>query len=121
MSRFIEEEKRTHYCGQVSARDEGRRCVLLLPNPWPGYRQVAHVDRQHHPERYYAKGRAIVNFIGLTYLGAAPAEGIYVVLAKICTAYYFIHFLVILPLLGRIETPRPLPTSISESVLGKAH
>jgi quinol-cytochrome oxidoreductase complex cytochrome b subunit len=62
----------------------------------------------------------IVNFVALTYLGAAPAEGIYVVLAKICTAYYFIHFLVILPLLGRIEKPRPLPTSISESVLGKA-
>jgi len=63
----------------------------------------------------------VVNFIGLTYLGAAPAEGIYVVLAKICTAYYFAHFLIILPLLGRIETPRPLPTSISESVLGKTH
>ncbi len=63
----------------------------------------------------------VINFIGLTYLGAAPAEGIYVVLAKICTAYYFIHFLVILPVLGRIETPRPLPTSISESVLAKAH
>ncbi|WP_316355753.1 cytochrome b [Devosia sp.] len=63
----------------------------------------------------------VVNFVALTYLGAAPAEGIYVVLAKICTAYYFIHFLVILPLLGRIETPRPLPTSISESVLGKSH
>ena len=63
----------------------------------------------------------VVNFIGLTYLGAAPAEGIYVVLAKLCTAYYFIHFLVILPVLGRIETPRPLPTSISESVLAKAH
>jgi ubiquinol-cytochrome c reductase cytochrome b subunit len=63
----------------------------------------------------------VVNFVALTYLGAAPAEGIYVVLAKICTAYYFIHFLVILPLLGRIETPRPLPTSISESVLAKAH
>ncbi len=63
----------------------------------------------------------VINFVALTYLGAAPAEGIYVVLAKICTAYYFIHFLVILPLLGRIETPRPLPTSISESVLGKSH
>jgi ubiquinol-cytochrome c reductase cytochrome b subunit len=63
----------------------------------------------------------VVNFVGLTYLGAAPAEGIYVVLAKICTAYYFIHFLVILPVLGRIETPRPLPTSISESVLSKSH
>ena len=63
----------------------------------------------------------VINFVALTYLGAAPAEGMYVVLAKICTAYYFIHFLVILPLLGRIETPRPLPTSISESVLGKSH
>lgn len=63
----------------------------------------------------------VVNFIALTYLGAAPAEGIYVVLAKICTAYYFIHFLIILPVLGRIETPRPLPTSISEAVLKKAH
>lgn len=63
----------------------------------------------------------VINFIALTYLGAAPAEGIYVILSKISTAYYFIHFLVILPVLGRIETPRPLPTSISESVLARAH
>ena len=63
----------------------------------------------------------VVNFLALTYLGAAPAEGIYVVLSKIATFYYFAHFLIILPLLSRIETPRPLPTSISESVLGKAH
>jgi len=41
--------------------------------------------------------------------------------SKICTFYYFAHFLIILPVLGRIERPRPLPTSISESVLGKAH
>jgi ubiquinol-cytochrome c reductase cytochrome b subunit len=61
----------------------------------------------------------VINFLGLTYLGAAPAEGIYVILAKICTAYYFIHFLVILPVLSRIEVPRPLPTSISESVLAR--
>lgn len=25
----------------------------------PGYRAVAHVDRQHHPERYYARGRKL--------------------------------------------------------------
>ena len=63
----------------------------------------------------------VINFVALTYLGAAPAEGVYVILAKICTFYYFIHFLIILPVLGRIEKPRPLPTSISESVLKKAH
>jgi len=33
--------------------------------------------------------------------------------------YYFAYFIVILPLLGRFEKPRPLPTSISESVLAK--
>ena len=37
--------------------------------------------------------------------------------SKLCTAYYFIYFIVILPLLGRFETPRPLPSSISEAVL----
>jgi ubiquinol-cytochrome c reductase cytochrome b subunit len=63
----------------------------------------------------------LINFIGLTYLGAQPAEGIYVTLAKVCTAYYFIHFFVVLPVLSRIEKPLPLPTSISENVLGKAY
>jgi quinol-cytochrome oxidoreductase complex cytochrome b subunit len=61
----------------------------------------------------------VVNFVMLTYLGAAPAEGIYIYLAQLGTAYYFLYFLVILPLLGRLETPRPLPVSISEAVLAK--
>jgi len=61
----------------------------------------------------------VLNFILLTYLGAQPAEGIYVVLSKVGTAYYFLYFLVILPIIGRIETPKPLPASISEAVLNK--
>jgi quinol-cytochrome oxidoreductase complex cytochrome b subunit len=55
--------------------------------------------------------------VGLGYLGAMPAEGGYVLAARILTAWYFLHFLVILPLLGLIETPRPLPASITDSVL----
>ena len=35
------------------------------------------------------------------------------------TAWYFIHFLVILPLLGRFERPSPLPDSIASAVLAK--
>ncbi|GGA45023.1 cytochrome b [Pelagibacterium lentulum] len=62
----------------------------------------------------------VFTFIVLAYLGAQPAEGIYVLLAQICTAYYFGYFLIILPLLSRIETPAPLPASISESVLAKS-
>jgi ubiquinol-cytochrome c reductase cytochrome b/c1 subunit len=62
----------------------------------------------------------VVVCVGLGWLGSKPAEGVYVIAARILTAYYFIHFLIILPLLGIIETPKPLPTSISEAVLTKA-
>ncbi len=56
----------------------------------------------------------------LTYLGAKAPEGIYVVLARIGTAYYFFHFLLLLPALSIFETPRPLPRSISRPVLDPA-
>lgn len=62
----------------------------------------------------------VVVCIGLGYLGSKPAEGAYVIIARILTAYYFLHFLVILPVLGYFETPKPLPKSISEPVLGKS-
>ena len=53
--------------------------------------------------------------VGLGWLGSKPAEGIYVYAARALTIYYFAHFLVILPLLGRYETTLPLPSSITES------
>ena len=59
----------------------------------------------------------VIVCIGLGWLGAKPPEGNYVLFARIFTAYYFVFFLVILPVLGKIERTRPLPNSISESVL----
>jgi ubiquinol-cytochrome c reductase cytochrome b/c1 subunit len=55
--------------------------------------------------------------IGLGYLGSQEPTGGYVVAARILTVYYFGYFLVILPLLGLFERTKPLPNSISESVL----
>jgi len=40
-------------------------------------------------------------------------------LGRIATAYYFFHFLVLLPLVGKIERPKPLPSSIYEEVAKK--
>ena len=40
-------------------------------------------------------------------------------LARIMTAYYFAYFLVIMPLVGIIETPKKLPDSIAKAVLKK--
>ena len=57
--------------------------------------------------------------VGLGWLGAKPPEGGYVLVARIFTAYYFAYFLIILPVLGRLEKTKPLPTSISQSVLGQ--
>src|SRR5262249_47500614 len=59
----------------------------------------------------------VVAFIGLGYLGSQPPEGGFVIAARILTIYYFLHFLVILPLLGVVETPKPLPGSITEAVV----
>lgn len=62
----------------------------------------------------------VVDCIFLGWLGAMPAEGIYVVMSLAGTAYYFFHFVVLLPVLARIEKPLPLPSSISASVLKNA-
>ena len=56
-------------------------------------------------------------FILLGVAGAKPPEGIWVVIGRVCTAYYFLHFLVLLPLLGKIERPLPLPESIARPVI----
>ncbi len=55
----------------------------------------------------------------LFWAGGAPAEEPYVMLSQIATAYYFLHFLVILPMLSWLERPEPLPFSITEAVLGE--
>jgi ubiquinol-cytochrome c reductase cytochrome b/c1 subunit len=57
--------------------------------------------------------------VALGYLGAKPAEGVYVTMSQLFTLYYFAFFLVIMPVLGLIETPRSMPKSITEAVLGK--
>jgi ubiquinol-cytochrome c reductase cytochrome b/c1 subunit len=56
----------------------------------------------------------------LGWLGSKPAEGAYVIIARILTIYYFAHFIIILPLLSRIETPRTAPNSIADDVLAKS-
>ena len=55
----------------------------------------------------------------LGYLGAKPPEGIYLILSRLATFYYFAHFLILLPILGRYEKTDPLPMSISDPVLDK--
>jgi len=59
----------------------------------------------------------VIGFVLLGWLGAKPPEGIYVILARVLTIYYFGFFIIVLPLLGIFEKTRPLPLSITDSVL----
>ncbi len=61
----------------------------------------------------------VINCLFLGYLGAKPAEGNYVWMSQIATLYYFAHFLVIMPLLGKFEKTKPVPASISAPVLSR--
>src|SRR5437660_2486312 len=61
----------------------------------------------------------VVVCILLGWLGGKPPEGIYVILGRILTFSYFAYFLIVLPLLSRIERPRPVPNSIAEDVLAQ--
>jgi len=60
----------------------------------------------------------VITCLALGYLGAKPADGIYVFWARIFTFLYFAHFLLVMPIVGIIETPTKLPRSIAEDVLG---
>ena len=53
----------------------------------------------------------------LGYLGAKPPEGIYLFLSRVSTIYYFAFFLVIMPILSRIEKPSPMPIGISNPAI----
>lgn len=71
-----------------------------------------------------------LNALFLGYLGSVTTDAILfhvpgldfqaVVWAKLCTFYYFAYFLVILPVLGYIEKPKPLPVSINDAILAKS-
>ena len=60
----------------------------------------------------------VISVFALGAVGAHRPQGIWVVIGRLATLYYFLHFLVILPVLGKLERPLPLPESISRPVLG---
>ena len=56
----------------------------------------------------------VADFMLLMWCGGMPAEQPYVIISQLATLYWFGYFLVILPLLGLIEKPLPIPATIQE-------
>jgi ubiquinol-cytochrome c reductase cytochrome b/c1 subunit len=59
----------------------------------------------------------VADCVLLTFAGGRPPEGTWLVMSRLGTAYYFLHFLVVLPLVGWLERPNPLPISIRTPAL----
>ncbi len=59
----------------------------------------------------------VIDVIALGWVGFNPPEGLVVTVGQIATLYYFVHFVILFPLLGKLERPRPLPLSIGTAVL----
>ena len=59
-----------------------------------------------------------VNFLVLMYVGGKPAEGLYVLISRIGTAYWFLFIFVLAPLVGFLETPRQ-PLTITNYLQSK--
>ena len=90
--------------------------LILAVLPWLDTSKIrSAVFRPLYKQFYWI---LVADVLILGYMGAMPAEGLYLLIARVATAYYFLHFLVILPVLGLKERTIPLPLSITEPVLG---
>ncbi len=56
----------------------------------------------------------VIDFVVLMWSGSQPVGGIVPALSLIGASYWFAYFLVILPILGIIEKPEPIPATIEE-------
>ena len=90
--------------------------LILAALPWLDTSKIrSAVFRPLYKQFYWI---LVADVLILGYVGAMPAEGLYLLIARVATAYYFLHFLVVLPVLGFKERTSPVPLSITEPILG---
>ena len=92
--------------------------AILVFVPWLDTSRVR--SAKYRPVYRWFFWLLVITCLALGYLGAKPPEGAYVYWARVFTAYYFVHFLVVMPVVGILETPKALPKSITDAVLGGA-
>ncbi len=91
--------------------------VILAFLPWLDTSKVK--SAKYRPTYRFLFWIFVLVCIGLGYLGSQqPTEGLKLI-ARFFTAWYFLHFLVFLPLLGIFEKTKPVPASIADAILAK--
>ncbi|MBB5720054.1 ubiquinol-cytochrome c reductase cytochrome b subunit [Stakelama sediminis] len=91
--------------------------LILFFLPWLDRSPVR--SAKYRPAYRIAFWVLVVDVLLLGYVGGSEATPKFLILGQITAAYYFAHFLIIVPIISRIEKTRPLPNSITEAVLAK--
>ncbi|MBI1778081.1 MAG: cytochrome b/b6 [Proteobacteria bacterium] len=89
--------------------------LLLLILPWLDTSRVR--SARFRPVFKWFFWVLVVDALVLGWVGANPPSGAFLIVGRIATFWYFFHFLILTPLLGKLERPLPLPTSINAPVL----
>lgn len=85
--------------------------AVFLFLPWLDRSKIKSI--RYRPLRYrIALTLFVIAFLVLMYLGLQPAEGVYVILARIFTVIYFAFF-VFMPFYTRNERGRPVPSRVT--------
>jgi ubiquinol-cytochrome c reductase cytochrome b subunit len=95
----------------------GSAILLLLFLPWLDGSPVR--SNKFRPINRFFFFVLVVDIAILGVCGGKPAVEPWVRIAQLASAYYFAHFLIILPIVSRVERPLPVPRSISEAILQK--
>jgi quinol-cytochrome oxidoreductase complex cytochrome b subunit len=92
--------------------------LILMLLPWLDRSKVRSARfRPVHRQFFWV---LVIDSFILGYVGANPPEGYFIPLGQAATAYYFLHFLVVIPLVSLFERPKAVPDSIAAAVLKKA-
>ncbi len=91
--------------------------LLLFFLPWIDTSPVRSAN--FRPAIRYGLIGLLLSVLLLGYVGGAEATPRNVILGQIGSAIYFGYFLVYLPIVSRLERPRPVPNSITEAVLAR--
>jgi ubiquinol-cytochrome c reductase cytochrome b subunit len=91
--------------------------LLLFFLPWIDRSPIR--SATYRPMYKVAFWVLVADVLLLGFIGKSPAQEPYVRIGQFAAAYYFAHFLIIIPLIAKFETPKPLPNSITEAVLGE--
>ena len=86
--------------------------VVLALVPWLDTSSVK--SGRYRPMFKWWFALLALDFVVLTWAGGRPAEGIYAIISLAGAAYWFLYFLVILPLLGVLEKPLDRPNTIED-------